>query len=175
MMSASSFNKSKDQSIEEQKKPIINYDEMVIPAITNQKLKKNKSEEELEFENEQLYTLNPGPLKELEKDEYDNYSFLIPFIGDMGLTKLLSNKIIYKTEGINLLTSELPKIFVSSNLKKIFLKIIELISNFLDDKNHSITLKTFELINQLFQYININKEKINLRKKSIQFLNNRII
>ena len=136
MMSASSFNKSKDQSIEEQKKPIINYDEMVIPAITNQKLKKNKSEEELEFENEQLYTLNPGPLKELEKDEYDNYSFLIPFIGDMGLTKLLSNKIIYKTEGINLLTSELPKIFVSSNLKKIFLKIIELISNFLDDKNY---------------------------------------
>ena len=175
MMSASSFNKSKDQSIEEKKKTIINYDEMVIPAITNKELKKNKSEEELDFENEQLYTLNPGPLKELEKDEHDNYSILIPFIGDNGLTKLLSNQIIYKTEGINLLMSELPKIFVSSNLKKILSKIIELISIFLDFKNNSITLKTFELISQLFQYMNINKEKINLRKKSIQLLNNRII
>ena len=91
------------------------------------------------------------------------------------MTKLLSNQIIYKTEGINLLMSELPKIFVSSNLKKILSKIIELISIFLDFKNNSITLKTFELISQLFQYMNINKEKINLRKKSIQLLNNRII
>lgn len=175
MMSSSSFNKSKNQFIEETKKPIINYDEMVIPAIKNQKLKENKSQEELDFENEQIYTLNPGPLKELEKDEYEKYSFLIPFIGEIGLTKLLSKQIIYKAEGIDLLTIELNKFFVSSGLKKKLLDLFELISKFLDYKNNSITKKTFDLIKVLFQYMNVNKEKIKLRQKSILLLNNRII
>ena len=175
MMSASSFNKTKNQSIEEKKKPIINYDEMVLPAITNKILKKDKSEEELEFENEQLYTLNPGPLVELEKDDYENYSLLIPFIGEIGLTKLLSNQAIYKKEGIELLINVLNKIFVSPDIKKILLKLIELISSFLDIKKNSITYMTFKLIYQLFLYMNINKEKLKLRKNLVQLLNNRII
>ena len=85
----------------------------------------------------------------MEKDKIGNYVLLVPFIQEIGLQKLLSSQIIYKIEGIKILKNEWSKIFISSDLNEIIPILFELIANFLEDKNNSLTLKTFELIEQL--------------------------
>ena len=137
---------------------------MILPAIKNREMKSNKSQEELDLENEELYKLEFGPLEELDKDNIGNYILLIPYIQELGLQELLSNQISYKIEGINILKNQLSKIFISSELNKIVPILFELISNFMEEKNNGLTLKTFELTEQIFQYMNINLDKIRIKK-----------
>ena len=173
--SANSYNNTKNKISEKEPINYKEYDEMVLPAIKNKKMKSNKSQEELELENEELYKLQFGPLEELDKDNIGNYILLVPYIQEFGLQELLSKQIGYKIEGINILKNSLSKIFISSELNKIIPILFELISNFLEEKNNGLTLKTFELIEQIFQYMNINLDKIKLKKKLLNFINNRII
>ena len=166
--SPSSFNNTKNNASEVEKE---NYDDIVLPALR----KKNKSQEEFDLENEELYKLEISPLEELEKEKIGNYSLLSEFIGELGLQKLLSNQIYYKIEGIQLIINVLSKIFISSELNDILPLLLELSSNYLEDKNNALTLKTFELIDQIFQYMNVNANRINISKKILSFINNRII
>ena len=172
-MSPNSYNNTNNKISENNVIDYNQYDEIVVPALRN-KINSIKSQEEIDLENEEIYKLSLGPLNELEKEQIDKYGLLIPYIEEIGLQKLLSNQIGHKTEGIYLLIDKLSKIFVSSDLKEIIPILLELISNFLDEKINSITLITFKLIEQLFQYININLEKINIKKKA-SFINDRII
>ena len=162
------FSSTKNKDSENEKE---NYDEMVIPALK----KKEKSQKELDLENEELYKLGLGPLEELEQEKIGNYSVLIPFIEELGLQKLLSNQIYYKVEGIKLIINVLSKIFISSELNDIIPVLFELISNFLEEKNNIITKKIFELIEQIFLYMNVNLDKIIISKQLLYFINTRII
>ena len=174
-ISANSYNNTKNKSSEKEPINYKEYEEMILPAIKNREMKSNKSQEELDLENEELYKLEFGPLEELDKDNIGNYILLIPYIQELGLQELLSNQISYKIEGINILKNQLSKIFISSELNKIVPILFELISNFMEEKNNGLTLKTFELTEQIFQYMNINLDKIRIKKKLLSFINNRII
>ena len=171
-INSNSFNNTKTQISQTKTIDYKLYDEMIIPTLRNKKLNPNKSQEEIDLENEALYTIKIGPLEILEKEQIETYSLLLPFIGEIGLQKLFSEQIPYKLEGITILTSELCKIFVSPNLNLIFIDLIELVSKLLDGKNNSSMLETFKLINQIFQYVKVNRDKIDIDQNLI---NNRIL
>lgn len=76
---------------------------------------------------------------------------------------------------MKILKNKLSKIFVSSQLNEILPALFELISNFIEDKNSSIVFKTLDLISHIFQYMDVNSEKINIDKNLYNFINDRII
>ena len=171
--SPNSHNNTKSKLVEGEKTNN-KYDDMVVPAVQN-KVKTNKTQEEIDLENNEIYKLNVGSLEELDEENIGNYSVLIPFIEKFGLRHLLSTQTYYISEGIKLLKNKLSKIFVSSELNDIIPVLFELIANYLEEKNSSITYKTFDLISQICQYMNVNSEKIIIDKNLNNFINNRII
>ena len=84
----------------------VDYDEVVIPALKN-KNQINKSSEEMEQENEEMYKINLGPLEELKKEDEENFELLIQFIEEDGLRKALSRQYKYKIMGYNILSKKL--------------------------------------------------------------------
>ena len=172
--SLSSYNNTKNKISEVSEKNYNQYDEMVVPAVKN-KNNLSKSPEELDLENEEKYKLKFGPLQELDMESIGNYAKLIPYIQEIGLQKLLSNQIEYKLQGINILINELSKIFISPELSDILPILFDIASIFLGDKNNSLTIKTFDLIEQIFQYLNINLHKIEMNKNLTNFILIRII
>jgi hypothetical protein len=151
---------------------------MIVPALLN-KMKNNKSQEDIEMEyEEQKQKERSGEkektLVELTKDQLEQYNLLIPFVEITGLQKLLSKYIKYKLEGIAILREKLSSIFISAEINQIMPVLLELISNLLEDNNFK-SLKTFELIEQLFQYININKDKNLINNDLKNFIINRIM
>ena len=133
------------------------YDNLIVPAVLN-KMKYNKSQENMELEYEEQKQKEKleekeKALAELTKDQLEQYNLLIPFVEVIGLQKLLSRYIKYKLEGIEILKNKLSNIFISSEIKEIMPVLLEIISNLLEDDNFK-SLKTFELIEHLFQYIN---------------------
>ena len=156
----------------------LNHDSMIVPAVLN-KMKKNKSQEDLELEYEEQKQKEKLEEKEkaladLTKDQIEQYNLLIPFIEIIGLQKILSKYIKNKLEGIEILRNKLSNIFISSEINDILPVLLELISNLLEDYNFK-SLKTFELIEQLFQYININKEKNLMNNDTKNFIIYRIM
>ena len=154
------------------------FDNMIVPAVIN-KMKNNKNIEDMELEYEEQKQKEKldekeKALAELTKDQLEQYNLLIPFIEIIGLQKLLSQYIKYKLEGIEILRSKLSNIFVSSEIKEIMPVLLEIISNLLEDNNFK-SLKTFELIEQLFQYININRDKNLINNELKNFIINRIM
>ena len=154
------------------------HDSMIVPALLN-KMKNNKSQEDIEMEyEEQKQKERSGEkekaLVELTKDQLEQYNLLIPFVEIIGLQKLLSKYIKYKLEGIEILREKLSSIFISAEINQIMPVLLELISNLLEDNNFK-SLKTFELIEQLFQYININKDKNLINNDLKNFIINRIM
>ena len=172
--SLNSYNNTKSKLLDEEKVNYNKYDDMVLPAIQNRK-KQNKTKEEIDLENNEIYKLNVGSLEELDNENNGNYTLLIPFIEEFGLRNLLSKQIYYKSEGMKILKNKLSKIFVSSELNEILPVLFELIANFIEDKNSSIVFKTLDLISQIFQYMDVNSEKINIDKNLYNFINDRII
>ena len=154
------------------------HDSMIVPALLN-KMKNNKTQEDIELEyEEQKQKERSGEkekiLVELTKDQLEQYNLLIPYIEIIGLQKLLSKYIKYKLEGIEILKEKLSNIFIASEINEIMPVLLELISNLLEDNNFK-SLKTFELIEQLFQYININKDKNLINNDLKNFIINRIM
>ena len=154
------------------------FDNMIVPALLN-KMKNSKSQEDMEIEYEeqkQKEKLDEKEkiLNELTKDQMEQYHLLIPFIEIIGLQKLLSKYIKYKLEGIEILKNKLSNIFISSDINDIIPVLLELISYLLEDNNFK-SLKTFELIEQLFQYMNINREKNLINNDIKNFIIYRII
>ena len=116
---------SKGKIIEERKNlfelnddEFIDYDEQVIPALKN-KNTINKSSEELDQENEEIYKIKLGPLEELKKDDLENFELLIEFIDEDGLRKVLSGQYKYKIMGYNILSKKLGNVFQDKNKDKL--------------------------------------------------------
>ena len=154
------------------------FDNLIVPAVLN-KMRQNKTQGDLELEYEeqkQKEKLEEKEkiLNELTKEQIEQYNLLIPYIEIIGLQKLLSPYIKYKLEGIEILKNKLSNIFISNEIKEIIPILFEIISNLLEDDNFK-SLKTFELIEQLFQYLNINKEKNLINNELKNFIINRII
>ena len=154
------------------------YDNLIVPAVLN-KMKNNKNQNDMEQEYEdqkqkEKLEEKDKALAELTKDQIEQYNLLIPYLEVTGLQKLLSRFIKYKLEGIEILRSKLSNIFIANEIREIMPVLLEIISNLLEDDNFK-SLKTFELIEQLFQYININKEKNLINNELKNFIINRII
>ena len=154
------------------------FDNLIVPAVLN-KMRNNKTQGDIELEYEEQKQKEKleekeRVLPELTKDQIEQYNLLIPFIEITGLQKLLSQYIKYKLEGIEILRNKLSNIFISNEINDIIPVLFEIISNILEDNNFK-SLKTFELIEQLFQYLNINKEKNLINNELKNFIINRII
>ena len=154
------------------------FDNMIVPAVLN-KMRNNKNQADIEIEYEEQKQKEKLEEKEkvlvgLTKDQMEQYSLLIPYIEVIGLQKLLSQYIKYKLEGIEILRSKLSNIFIASEIKEIMPVLLEIVANLLEDNNFK-SLKTFELIEQLFQYLNINKDKNLISNDLKNFIINRIM
>ena len=161
----------------------IDYDNVPIPTIRN-KVKKETNMENLDIDNSEIEEQNNKEnlndkekekvLADLTKEQIDQFSLIIQYINITGLQKLLSKYIKYKLEGIEILRNKLSDIFISKDLKEIIPILFDIISNLLEDTNFK-SLKTFELIEQVFQYLNINKEKNLINNDIKNFIINRVL
>jgi len=137
---------SKDNSmLNEDDDKDIDYDERVVPAVKN----KNKTQEEIDQENEKKYNKEIAPLKEIKKEYLEKYEALIDFIGEEGLNQILSKETDYRKKGIELLTQKLPEIFKSpdqQDMGKTKKKI-----DILEEEKKDAVYALFKLISELFE------------------------
>ena len=170
---------SKGKIIEERKNlfelnddEFIDYDEQVIPALKN-KNTINKSSEELDQENEEMYKIKLGPLEELKKDDLENFELLIEFIDEDGLRKVLSGQYKYKIMGYNILSKKLGNIFEDKNKDKLIYSLIILIAQLIEDKKTPLNIDLLELILDVFK--NLKKYNIELSRENVHLINDRIM
>ena len=179
LISNENINNKSNSSIHISEKDIntsMQYDDMIIPSVQKQLNSKNENTSQYDIENSQdLYEVHLEPLEELEKDTIETYQLLIPYIEEIGLQKLLSNQMVYKNEGFEILTKKLSAIFSADELNEILPLLFKFIAGCLEDKNNSMTLKAFELLQNIFRFMSINLDKISQEKRSISFINSRVI
>ena len=161
-------------SLELDDNDVVDYDEIVIPALKN-KIQINNSSDELAKENDDMYKIKLGPLEELKKEDLENYEILIPFIDEDGLRKLMSGQYKYKIMGYNSLSRKLEDIFQDKNKEKIFYILIKLVAQLIEDKKTPTNLDLLEIILEIFKNFEKNKKEINLTNKNIYFINDRVI
>ena len=150
------------------------YDDVVVPAV-KKKFNQNKSMEDIEIENEEIYKVEVYPLEEINKNDLENYELLIPYITEEGLRKLLSKQYVYKEEGFEILNNKLGEIFNGSKLNDIIFVLFKLEANFFETKQGTIIIKNLELIYNTFKYINSKSNKINLAKDILNFAFDRVV
>ena len=183
---------SRENSVEiEDDDKDIDFDERVIPAVKN-KNRYNKSQEEIEQENEKKYNKAIAPLKEVEKDDFEKYEILIDFIGEEGLKEILSKEIDYRKKGLELLTQKLPDILKSSDkqdmtktTKKIDILeadkkdtiyvLFKLISELFEDSKTSLVLLLLEFVDKTFKELSKYINNIKLSKKVINLIDEGIL
>ena len=161
-------------SLELDENDVVDYDEIVIPALKN-KIQINNSSDELAKENDDMYKIKLGPLEELKKEDLENYEILIPFIDEDGLRKLMSGQYKYKIMGYNSLSRKLEDIFQDKNKEKIFYILIKLVAHLIEDKKTPTNLDLLEIILEIFKNFEKNKKEINLTRENIYFINDRVI
>ena len=150
------------------------YDDVIIPTH-NKKLTKNKSQAELNNEEEDKYKQKLLPLEKLNEEDLEQYKLLIPYLKEEGLQMLLSNQISYKIKGFEILKNELNNIFSNLNSKDLIYELINLENLFLEDKNNSSLVKSFQLIKDTFLQIMVSESDIKSNKKILKYINDRII
>ena len=150
------------------------YDDVIIPTH-NKKLTKNKSQAELNNEEEDKYKQKLLPLEKLNEEDLEQYKLLIPYLKEEGLQMLLSNQISYKIKGFEILKNELNNIFSNLNSEDLIYELINLENLFLEDKNNSSLVKSFQLIKDTFLQIMVSESDIKSNKKILKYINDRII
>ena len=150
------------------------HDEIVIPTAKKH-LQKNKSVEELIAEEENKFKKKLGPPEELNENNLNDFKKLIYYLNEDGLRYLLSNQNAYKTKGFNILASKLNDIFLDDNINELIYELIDLEALFLDDKNISSLVKTFQLIKKTINFIIDNDKELKTSKKLLKYFKDRII
>ena len=148
------------------------FDERIVPAVKNKQF--DKTIEEIEQINEDIYKKKLGPLEEINNEDLANYELLIDYIEEEGLRKILSNQYDYKKQGFDLLSEKLKDIFESSNLKIIFC-LFKLIAELIEDKKTSLNFDLLSLIMKIFENISENINKIEITREVSNFINDRIL
>ena len=176
-----SLDLSKGRIIEDRKNPFelnddefVDYDEVVIPTLKN-KNQINKSSEEIEQENEEMYKINLGPLEELKKEDAENFELLIQFIDEDGLRKVLSRQYKYKIMGYNILSKKLGDMLNNKNNDKLIYTLIILIIKLIEDKKTPLNIDLLDIILNIFENFVKNKNDNLLSKEYIHLINDRII
>ena len=149
------------------------HDETIIPTA-KKNLKKNKSVEELMTEEENKFKKKLEPLEELNEKNINYFKKLIYYINEDGLKYLLSSQNIYKTKGFNILNNKLNEVFLDDNIDELIYELINLESLFLDDKNISTLVKTFQLIKKTINFI-LDNEELKTNRKLLKYFKDRII
>jgi len=148
------------------------FDDTIVPTV-NKKMTKNKSS--LNDTNKDQYKQTLLPLEELDEDNLKDYKLLIIYLKEEGLRMLLSNQIGYKLKGFQILTNELNNIFSDEKINDLIYELIGLESQFLDDKNNSALIKSFQLIKETFSQIITSDIDIKSNKKLLNYINERIV
>ena len=148
------------------------FDDRTVPAVKNKQF--NKTIEEIDQENEEIYQKKLGPLEEINNENISNYELLIEFIEEEGLRKILSSQYDYKKQGFDLLSEKLKDIFDSPKLKIIFC-LFKLIAELIEDKKTSLNLDLLHLIMEIFENVSENMNKIEITKEISNFINDRIL
>ena len=151
------------------------HDNMILPAINKKKLYKNKSEMELKAEEEKNYKQKLLPLEKLTEENLNDFKLLINYLKENGLRHLLSNQIGYKMKGFAKLLLELNNIFLDDNLIDILYELINLEGLFLQDKNISTIINSFDIIRKTFNHLNETEPEIKGNKKLMKYIKERII
>ena len=155
-------------------KDVNDHDDTVLPAVNKKKQRnKNGTVENEEEEDSQQYIQKLDPLEEMNEDKINDYKLLIKYIREDGLRHLLSNQFGYKVKGFEVLSNQLNSIFSDENLLKIIIELINLESLFLDDKNNSAIIKSYQIIEKTMNKISNSDIKSN--KKLLKLIKERII
>ena len=163
------------------------FDERILPAV-KKKMQFNKSSEEIEKENEEIYQKKLSPLEEIENENFEKYKLLINYIQEEGLRKILSKQYEYKDEGFNILKNKLEDIFENSNIKEI-LTLFNLIVKLFEDTKISIDLILIDLVSNIYKYLpnylekmkidiqenHLNNSEKEMSKELIYYINDRIL
>ena len=176
-------NENEGENKANQKKPLLSiseldlkdsndFDDTIVPTV-NKKMTKNKSN--LYDTNKEQYKQILLPLEDLDEDNLKDYKLLINYLKENGLRMLLSNQIGYKIKGFQILTNELNNIFSDEQINDLLYELIGLESKFLDDKNNSALIKSFQLIKETFSQIIASDIDIKSNKKLLNYINDRII
>ena len=151
------------------------HDNMVLPAINKKKLRKNKSEIELKAEDEKNYQQKLLPLEKLTEENLNDFKLLINYLKEVGLRQILSNQIGYKMKGFIKLGLELNNIFLDDNLIDILYELINLEGLFLEDKNISTIINSFNIIKKTFNLLNDAEPEIKTNKNLLKHIKELII
>ena len=150
------------------------YDDRMVPAVKKRMLF-NKTIEEIDQENEEIYKKELGPLEEITKEELENYDLLIDYIEEEGLRKILSKQYDFKIEGFKLLTNKLKDILESPNIENLIIVLFKLIGKLFEDKKMSMNIKLLNLIFDIFKNISKNGNKITISRELDNYINDRIL
>ena len=150
------------------------FDDRMVPAV-KKKLQLNKSLEEIDEDNKEIYKKELEPLEEVSKENLENYDLLLDYIEEDGLRKILSNQYEYKIQGFKLLSQNLKKIFRSSDIEDIIYILFKLIAELFEDKKTAMNIKFFDLILDIFKHLSNNLSKIEMSKELVNFINDRIL
>ena len=150
------------------------YDDRMVPAV-KKRLQFNKTLEEIDQENEEIYTKELGPLEEITKEELENYDLLLVYIEEEGLRKILSRQYDFKIEGFKLLTNKLQEILESPDIENIIIILFRLIGKLFEDKKMSMNIKLLDLIFDIFKNISKNGNKITISRELDNYINDRIL
>ena len=151
------------------------HDDIVVPTVNKKKLIKNKSEIELKNEEENKYKQKLKPLEKLTEENLKDFKLLINYLKEDGLRYLLSNQFGYKVKGYKILSNKLNDIFVDDKINEIIYELINLESLFLEDKNNSSLIQSFQIIKKTFYHIIDNETEIKKDKKLLNYIKDRIM
>lgn len=151
----------------------MSFDEVVIPALNNKKTNNLSSQININSSNEYNDTIKledvddySSPLlEELSKEQIQTYELFLKHMDEEGLQKLLSKRIGYKEEGMDILINELPNILnnpSSNELKALVNLILKTVIIFLEEKHPITIIKALDIIWSLLDYIKENHAKLNI-------------
>ena len=141
----------------------LNHDDMVLPAVLKRMSNEPESKQD-EFGEADKGELEPLSSQKLLKDFY----IIANVIKEEGMRKVFSKQILWKEEGLSILSQNLSKIleYKEDNNPKIInviiTQIMKLCMIVIEDKHPSIIIKTLELLKQLFEYIKQHNIKLNI-------------
>jgi hypothetical protein len=141
----------------------LNHDDMVLPAVLKRINNEPESKQD-EFGVADKGELEPLSSHKLLKDFY----IIANVIKEEGMRKVFSKQILWKEEGVTILSENLSKIleYKEDNNPKIInviiTQIMKLSMIIIEEKHPSIIIKTLELLKQLFEYIKQHNIKLNI-------------
>ena len=129
---------------------LVPFDDVVLPAV------RKRLNNEPEKKEEEFGDVDKGILEEISPKLLKDFNLICNVIGEEGLRKVFSKQILWKDEGLNILTSQIKEILdnkQNNDINMIITQIMKLSLILTEEKHPSVVIKTLEILKQLFEYI----------------------